>query len=189
MEASSSLTFAPIPGFDNYEITLDGIVRSIDREVIFKNRDKKRGIRIKKGKILSVYKTPNGRPFVVIYKGKKRFNRLIHSLVYESFRGKIKGIIKHHDGNFENNHISNLYVDTQSNSLRKANRGKLRGIERYKKTDKWMVRFAVNGKRVFFGIYKTKLEAYEAYHKIYKNIFAEEPFSMELLESLIRKGE
>jgi hypothetical protein len=184
MEVSSSIIFTPIPGFDNYEISLDGIVRSIDREVICKNRKKKRSTRIKKGKILSVYKTPNGRPFVVLYKGKKRFNKLIHTLVYESFIGKVKGIIKHHDGNLENNHISNLYVDSQSNSLRKANRGRLRGVERYKKTDKWMVRFAVNGKRVFFGIYKTKLEAYEAYHKIYKNIFAEEPFDMELLSAM-----
>ena len=178
------MVFYPIPGFDNYEVTLDGIIRSIDREVICKNGFKKRSTRIKKGKILNVYKTPNGRPFVVLYKGKKRFNRLVHTIVYETFHGPIKGIIKHHDGNLENNTLSNLYVTSQSSSLRKANRGRLRGIERYKKTDKWMVRFAVNGERMFFGIYETKLEAYKAYHRIYKDIFCEEPFDEKLLSEI-----
>lgn len=156
-----------IPGFDDYEITLDGVVRSL-----------------KSGKIMKTQKTPNNRLFVILYQNKKRYNRLVHRLVYEAIAGDAEGVIKHRDGDFENNHIDNLYVTDQSSNVRIANKGRLRGVERYKKTDRWMVRFAIHGKREFFGIYDSKPEAYRVYYRVYKEIFDEEPFNEELLKEL-----
>lgn len=179
-----------IPGFDNYEVNYYGQVRSVNREVISKSRSGKRVLRNIKSKLLKPWKTPNGRPFVILYKGKARHNRLIHTIVYESFIGPVeKGIIKHHDGNLDNNELRNLYLSSHSQNIRKANQGRLRGIERYKKTDKWMVRFAVHGERVFFGTYNSKNEAYRKFHQFYKNIFQEEPFDLGLLEESFYGGE
>lgn len=47
----------------------------------------------------------------------KRRNMSVHRLVYETFKGEIKGVIDHIDGNKENNNISNLRDVTQSENM------------------------------------------------------------------------
>ena len=59
---------------------------------------------------------------IKLRKNKKRYNRYIHRLVWETFNGKIpKGLeINHIDHNKSNNSLSNLELVSHSDNLKKA---------------------------------------------------------------------
>lgn len=81
-----------IPNFEGYYITSTGKVFS------------------KTGKELKLHKNKFGYLYASLYKDKKLYNRYIHRLVYETFKGSIsKGLsIDHIDENKTNNRIENL---------------------------------------------------------------------------------
>lgn len=175
-----------VAGFEKYEVDENGNVRSVDRCVFCRTPWGVESTRIKKGVVITAHKTPGGYPFVVLYKDRRRFTKMVHTLVYNNFIGPIYpgDVIKHKDGNLSNCNYRNLIRSNQSESIRKSNSGRLKGIERYKDTGRWMVRVSVAGKRRFFGIYNDKRSAYEAYYHRYLEIFGEEPFPKDLLEGL-----
>lgn len=106
----------PIFGYEGfYEISNCGRVRSLDREIVFKNGNKRKYI----GKILK-QKYHNGYAMVNLNKNKKCEVVYVHQLVAKHFIGNIpKGmIVKHKDGIKSNNNVFNLeYVSSVENNI------------------------------------------------------------------------
>ena len=102
-----------IYGFEGiYQISTFGRVRSIDRMVTQKcgkNPSKTQTNHIK-GKILKTWVINSGYEVVSLRKNKKRFNKLIHRIVAETFLDNLNGYsqINHKDENKLNNYLSNL---------------------------------------------------------------------------------
>lgn len=108
--------YKPILGFENYYIDKYG-------NIISSHTNK-----IKKG-----FTNPYGYKCIFLSKDGKIYNRLVHRLVYESWRGKIGEdlTIDHIDENKNNNHLDNLQVMTRSENVLKfhSERSKKREIE------------------------------------------------------------
>lgn len=102
----SGVVFYPVQGFENYEITINGKIRSIDRIIITKA-----GKSLPKPGI--ILKTPIDRygykKIVLCLEGKKNYFT-VHRLVALTFVNNphSKPQVNHKDGNKLNNHISNL---------------------------------------------------------------------------------
>jgi hypothetical protein len=88
-----------IPGFDNYEVSNLGRVKSIN----YKNYNK--------SKLLKPYKNKFGYLMVVLYKNKKRYNIFIHRLVLMAFKNIV------FNKNIETNHINGIKKDNRPENL------------------------------------------------------------------------
>lgn len=105
----------PVAGFEGlYEVSDEGRVRSFPRPV----RVRGNGIRVMGGKVLTPHPLNHGHQLVFLYPG--HVARTVHALVAEAFLGpRPEGnVIRHLDGNPENNRLSNLCYGTQSDNLR-----------------------------------------------------------------------
>lgn len=101
----------PIKGFEDYEISSKGEIRSIDRTILYPGY--KKGI---KGRIIRQrYDSGKRYKIVCLYRNKKRYTLLVHRLVYESFYGKLNGLeVNHINGIRDDNDITNLEAVTRS---------------------------------------------------------------------------
>ena len=112
-----------IPRFSNYSITVDGRVWS-------KPHKNTLGHNLK-GKWLKLQNGSSGYKFIVLSVNSKKYTRLIHRLVLETYIGTCPmGMESRHlDGNKQNNRIKNLCWGTpQENELDKIRHGtKTRG--------------------------------------------------------------
>lgn len=110
-EVLMSEKWFPIPGFEGlYEITRDGLVRSLDRkDSIGRNR---------KGKLLQ-YRWTKGYASVSLSRNAIPVSHKVHALVLLAFRGpRPPGqVCRHLDGNQENNSINNLAYGTQRDNM------------------------------------------------------------------------
>lgn len=90
-----------------YQVSNEGNVRSIDREV-----KTQKGSRHYKGKLLKPLKDKQGYLSVILGKHSRRY--LVNRLVYESFNGEIpEGMqVNHKDEKKENNKVDNLNLLT-----------------------------------------------------------------------------
>jgi hypothetical protein len=105
-------SWRPIPGFDGYEASDHGRIRSLDRWVPQKGKkDRWWG-----GRILSPQKCTPG--YLKVFVGKGR-QRMIHQLVALAFLGPCPlGMeVAHGDRNKRNNRLSNLRYDTRAGNL------------------------------------------------------------------------
>lgn len=97
-----------IPEYEGiYEVSISGAVRTVKgkkTESIF------HGERVWKQRILKLKTDKKGYKRVMLYKGKKSKQYLVHRLVAMAFIPKVKGknYINHKDGNPSNNHVVNL---------------------------------------------------------------------------------
>lgn len=110
----------PIPGWDFYEVSDKGEVRSLDRYV-----PAKLGTQLKRGRVLKPNRT-TGYSTVRLREGSKDKTRKIHQLVLEAFVGPRPSELEgcHRDGNTENNSLENLYWGTSSqNNLDRVKHG------------------------------------------------------------------
>lgn len=102
-----------IKGFEGiYEVSDRGEIRSLDRTLHFKYKD-----RFYKGAIKRQQTGTNGYKIVKLYKGdKKRYTFSVHRLVAEAFLEKpsYAECINHKDGNRTNNNVNNLEWCTYS---------------------------------------------------------------------------
>lgn len=105
-----------IPGWPGYEVSSNGQVRSLDRDVPYRNETRRR-----RGKLMcqSMNLGASGKPYAVVglsNRGQKSFP--VHRLVLMAFVGPrpegMQGC--HNDGNTLNNHVSNLRWDTPKNN-------------------------------------------------------------------------
>jgi hypothetical protein len=108
-----------------YEVSDTGLVRSLTREVIYKNGTKATF----KGKILKITTTPKGYGAVFLSNQNTegyKTSRLVHRLVAEAFipNPENKPQINHIDGDKLNNHVSNLeWVTNLENHIHKLENG------------------------------------------------------------------
>ena len=103
-----------IDNFDSYQVSNNGLVRSIDRFTT-----NHQGLKALKGVLLKQFISGGGYLFVCLSKDGKQHNKRIHKLVAEHFIGnKYNGLVVHHiDGNKLNNSYINLeYVSKQKNT-------------------------------------------------------------------------
>ena len=106
-------TWKFIKGFENYQVSNLGNVRSIDRIVKGKNNT----IRRIKGKTKAQF-MHKGYLNVELYKGNKRTHKKVHRLVLEAFSDKTSALdVNHIDGNKTNNNINNLEYCTRKDNL------------------------------------------------------------------------
>ena len=109
-----------IEGFDNYEVSNFGQVRSLDRQEWLHNRHENPYLRKRKGKILSQHMSNVGYMQVALYINGKMYAPLVHRLVAKAFIDNPNNFpeVNHEDGNKLNNSIENLNWCTRTeNSL------------------------------------------------------------------------
>lgn len=163
-----------IPGFDGYQASNLGRIRSL-----------KRG---KERFIGSKAKMPNG--YIRCYVHIKNKTYTIGRLILSAFIGPANNgeECDHIDRNPENNNLSNLrWVSRTENLLNRGNygKGKLKGVSycgSYYKLKDGTVKFnnviraqiTINGKRMSLGNYKTEEAAHEAYKQAYLNHYGYE---------------
>lgn len=101
------MSFLPIPGFSNYRISSDGVVKSLSRKV----KCGKYGKKTTKETILKSCVSRNGYPTAVLISdnGKKK-TKYVHRLVAESFldNKNNENCVNHKDGDKLNNCLENL---------------------------------------------------------------------------------
>jgi hypothetical protein len=107
-----------IPGYDGYEVSSLGRVRSIDREVVQVSPWGGMIRRRLRGKILATGCHPDGHLLVNLSVGNVPASKSVHNLVLLTFVGKRPRGLEacHNDGDPENNRLSNLRYDTHLNN-------------------------------------------------------------------------
>lgn len=92
--------------FDFYEVSDEGLVRSVDRVV----NSKGGGTRLCKGRILKQVQDKDGYYTVCIHDRGRQFPMFVHRLVAEAFIPNVEKlpIIHHINGNNQDNNVSNL---------------------------------------------------------------------------------
>lgn len=142
-----------ILGFENYEVSSLGNIRSL-----------KSGNILKGGKDRNGYKCVNLRSF------NKTYFRPIHRLVAMTFLEveKDKICVNHIDSNKENNHVENLefcnyYENNTHMKLKNGKTSKYAGVSYCKYRQKYSSSIRVNGKSHFLGRFINELDAYNSY--------------------------
>jgi hypothetical protein len=71
----------------------------------------------------------------------------------------------HRDNNGLNNQKSNLRVatDGQNQHNQTVRKGRFKGVSWHRKAKKWVVQIAVNGQRLYLGLFEDEVEAARAY--------------------------
>lgn len=151
-----------IDGDNRYQVSSFGRVKSY---VYFKER------------VLKAYKNRKGYLTVDIYRNKQRYSIQVHQLVAIAFLNHkpcgMDIIVDHIDGNILNNHLSNLQLTTNGENVRKQRKrpnatSKYVGVSFCKLSNKWKAQIQINKKKKHIGLYKSQLEAINAYQN-YKN--------------------
>ena len=154
-----------IPDFEGcYTVNEDGQIKSVPRCIIHKN-----GKQVwLNGCILKPAKYRNGYMFVLLCKGGKRVQRMVHRIVMEAFCGKSQLEVNHKDGNKANNALSNLeYVTHSENQLHSYRVLKRKPTTPYKgkqgfdhnKSKPIIVENVLTGDLYYFGSYRVAQEA------------------------------
>lgn len=155
-----------IKGFEDYEVSNLGRVKSLDRIVIYSNgRD-----RDYKGKVLKLKINTAGYPTVNLYKNAKSKTKMIHQLVAVAFLNHTpcgyKLVVDHKNGNKLDNALDNLHVITTRKNTSKGFKNcssKHTGVTWHKSNKKWMSYITVNKKTKHLGYFTDESEAAKAY--------------------------
>ena len=141
--------FRPIYGYDNYEISNFGNVRSKLT-----------------GRILKPCNNGRGYHYVSLCKHGKIKHLLVHRLVGIAFIDNPlnKPYIDHINNDKINNNLSNLrWVTNQENSMNISlsckNISGIKGVHFHKQNNKWCAQIRLNGKKIHIGYYNTLEEA------------------------------
>jgi len=105
----------PIAGYEGlYEVSDDGLIRTFDRWVPFKNSKT-----FKRGRIRKPTPTHNGYLHLSLTKDGKPHTVRVHRVVLETFVGPCPNgmVARHLDGDRKNNRLSNLEWSTQKENL------------------------------------------------------------------------
>lgn len=165
-----------IKGFEYYEVSNLGNVKSLDKEsemIWFIDSPK----RIKKGKILKKI-LKGGAYNVVTFYDNGFFQKYIHRLVAEAFIGVIPKThtVNHIDGNKINNRVDNLEIISYRNNsihanLNKNQTSKYVGVYWNKARGKWVAMArASKGEKKYLGGFDSEIDAYNAYLKFTSKI-------------------
>lgn len=144
MEYLMKESWQPVPGYTGlYEVSDQGRVRSLDRQVTQQNRWGSSTTYQLKGRLLRPGTQKNGRLYVNLSKNNLSWVVTIHKLVALAFIGPRPEDmeIDHVNGDFLDNRLCNLeYVTHQVNQKRAFDMGKLKPPKgmRNKKTGRFM---------------------------------------------------
>ena len=149
-----------IKDYENYQVSNLGKVKSL---------------KCGKEKILKNNINSSGYYQVSLSKNGKNYGFKIHQLVAMAFLNHIpngyKFVIDHINSNKLDNKVSNLQIISQRENCYGKRTIKSRLLVGVNKVDnKFRSRITINGKRKHLGLFKTELEAHEAYKKALKNI-------------------
>jgi hypothetical protein len=111
----------PVTGFEGqYEISFDGMVRSLDRVVVMKNRWGGFTERKHPGKQLRLFRDKRGYLQVGLKRNDKIHNKRVHCLVAEAFLVKPEWAdrVNHRDSNRWHNVVSNLEWSNASDNAK-----------------------------------------------------------------------
>ena len=110
----SSEEWRPVPGWEYYEVSSLGRVRSLDRIVGCNG-----GTRVAHGRVLTATPNSTGYLCITLHEQGEGKNVQVHSLVLEAFVGpKPDGLeARHLDGNHLNNCLDNLRWGTRSENI------------------------------------------------------------------------
>ena len=153
-----------VPGYDGYEASNLGRIRSLDRISI-------KGSRVK-GKVLKPNLVGKGYLQVCINTTK---NVYVHQLVAMAFLGHVpnghKMVVDHKDEDKTNNNLNNLQVITNRGNLSRRGGGtsKYVGVHWSKRHKKWIAQITIDGKRVV-RYFTNEIDAHNAYQKKLKEI-------------------
>ena len=156
--------WAPIPGFEKYEVSTEGEVRSLNY-----NRTGK--VKIMKPRMLKKY-------LVVKFSIRDKYKVFrVHQLVAMAFLGHTpngNGLeVDHIDNNKLNNRLDNLQIITNRANISKSyalTRDLPTGVSYDKKRNLYRARIGIEGKQIFLGRHRTAEEASAAYQKALKEI-------------------
>lgn len=158
------LIWAAIPGFEKYEVSTCGRVRSLN--YMRSGNAKEMRARIN-GKYLALKLSKDGK-VKVFY---------VHQLVAMAFMGHVPNgnslEVDHIDNNKFNNRLENLQILTTRANISKSTAQKRdlpTGVCYDKTRNKFRARIAVNRKQVFLGRFATPEEAAEAYQEALKEL-------------------
>lgn len=105
-----------------YEVSTCGRVRSFDRRCTRISRWGTPQSWIQRGRLMKLGDNNSGRLTITFVRDDHKERIAVHRLVIQEFVGEIPSdkVVCHNDGNFYNNHLSNLRIDTQSENLKDA---------------------------------------------------------------------
>jgi hypothetical protein len=162
-----------------YQVSNLGNVETLPRKWIGANGAK----RSHNGFILSKRKDPKGYLTVDLCKDSIKKIKRIHVLVAESFLGHkpcgMNLIIDHINNDKKDNRLENLQIVTNRFNVsksRKEGTSKFTGVSLRKRKYKdkiyffWVAQIHINGINNYLGVFKTEIEACNAYKNALKNI-------------------
>jgi hypothetical protein len=140
--------FRPISGFENYLISTNGIVFSLESN-----------------KTIPPFKNSNGYLIVVLSKNDKHYMKRVHRLVAAAFIDNFdeKTDVDHIDGDRTNNNVNNLRIATRQqnryncNANQRNNTTGYRGV--FKQGTKYKAAICYNKQLNYLGTYQTPEEA------------------------------
>jgi len=146
-----------------YQISNYGRVKSLSRKI-----NNRYGLFISKEKIKVQSLDTRGYPQILLLQPGLRKTIKIHLLVWDHFGNQPRDgrniNVDHKDEVKTNNHISNLQVlknrDNKNKSLSKN--GRLNGVT-FRPNNRFTSEIYVNGKRNYLGVFKSEIEAHNAY--------------------------
>lgn len=157
-----------VEGFQNYEVSSFGNIKSIDRFVVYSDGRKAKY----KEKILNPQISNSGYLIVMLRKENKTFPKYVHKLVAIAFlEHKPNGyleVVDHIDNNSLNNNYNNLQITThRNNTIKDTSRGVSNyvGVHWCSQTSKWRASIYVKGKRKQLGRFINEIDAHLAYQK------------------------
>jgi len=174
MKKNKMETWETINGYENYQISNYGSVRSLSR--IVKRRGK--GFGVTKERILKPYfKKKKKRKYYMVRLSKngKAKDFQVHRMVGLCFvdNPENKPHVNHIDNNPLNNHYKNLEWCTQRENVNHGNTfrkytSKYPGVCWRKDRNKWQAEISMNGKHKYLGKFINEMDAAEAYRNALK---------------------
>ena len=158
-----------------YQVSNFGRVKSLHRIVKYSCGTKFRTIN---ERILKQGLGSKGYYQVVLCKKGARKNMNVHQLVAICFHeykqnGLLDFVVNHKDTIKTNNYSTNLEIITHrenSNKLHIKSTSEYVGVHWHKATKKWQASISIKRKMYYLGVFKTELEANEAYQNRLKEI-------------------
>ena len=183
--------FRDIPGYEGYQVSNLGRVKSLPREIKFGDR-----FRLSKEIILKPYINIYGYYTVRLNKYNKGKTFTVHQLVAIAFLNHIpdgfKVVVDHINNNKLDNRLENLQLITSrlnSSKDKKDVTSKHTGVHWSKRRNKWKASIIYNKKSIHLGTFNSEEEASNYYQNALKSIENnEEIITTKRIKSSIYKG-
>ena len=170
-EVAGNEVWKPIPGFDGYEASNLGRIRSVDRIVV-----EKCGIKSRFLKGMIIVPQPNKKRGRLYASLGRRGKRPVAVWVAMAFLGhvpnRLESVVDHINDDCTDDRLDNLQIITNRRNIAKGYASRVKasglptGVSRTQRNKKpYMSSYYLNGKKVFIGTFFTVEEASYAYQR------------------------